>query len=86
MGDKSRREIEEFLARECKGLSAVRTIAHLMDCGLISSPASRAYMARCKVKELVKKGYTKMDAMEIVANQMGSTFATMKNYLYHNYK
>lgn len=86
MGDKFRRELEELLAEECKGLSAVRTIAHLVDCGLISFPASRAYMARHKVEELVKKGHTKVSAMEIVADQMGSSFATIRNYLYHNYK
>lgn len=86
VGEKYRSDVEELLAGECRGFSAARTIAHLLDRGLISFAASRAYMARRRVKELVSKGSTKVKAMEIVAEDMGCSFATVRNYLYHNYK
>ena len=84
--NKHQDEIVELLAGECKGFSSARTIAYLLDNGLISFPASRAYVARSRVEEQMKKGHSKVAAMEIVAEDMGCAYATIRNYLYHNYK
>ncbi len=83
---KHRCEVEELLAGECRGLSAGRTIAYLLDRGLISYSSSRAYLARQKVEEQMGRGLSKVAAMEIVAEEMGCAYATIRNYLYHEYK
>lgn len=81
-----RSEIEELLTGECKGFSAGHTIVHLLDQGLLSYPSSRAYLARRKVEEQMRRGVTKVAAMEIVAEEMGCAYETVRNYLYHRYK
>lgn len=76
----------ELLMWECRGFSAGRTIAHLMERGLISEPSSRAYIARHRVEAKMRQGLSKVAAMESVAEDIGSSFASVRNYIYHQYK
>ena len=86
LGSRQQSELVELLQRECRGYSAGRTIAHLIDQGLISEPFSKAYVARRKVEEKVCRGVSKVAAMESVAEDMGCSFASVRNYIYHHYK
>ena len=74
--------IEELLARECRGLSAGKTTAFLLDRGLLSYTCCRAYQAQQLTGQLVCQGVTKQEAMQQVAEQMGCSFSTIKNYIY----
>lgn len=79
---KQRRYIEELLAKECRGLSATKTIALLLDHGLLSYTSCRAYEAQQRTEQRVAQGVTKQEAMMEVAEQMGCSFSTIKNYIY----
>lgn len=81
--DKHTRDVEERLIRECRGLSSVGTIQLLVREGLLSYPHIRAYLARRRVEEVVRKQRVgKMAAMEQVAEEMGCSFSTIRNYTY----
>ena len=43
-------------------------------------------MAHKKVEAKTKEGLPKMDAIYAVANEMGCSYATIRNYIYNNYK
>lgn len=81
--DKHIREVEEQLYRECRGLSSVGTIQYLVRHGLLSYPNIKAHLARERVKEAMRKeGLGKLDAIELVAQQMGCSNSTIRNYVY----
>lgn len=84
--DRFLEEVEESLIKECRGLSSAATIKHLVECGLISHPQSKAYLARKKIEDKIRQGLRKMEAMEAVADEMNCSYATIRNYTYNNYK
>ena len=86
MHNKFIQEVEESLVRECRGLSSAKTIHFLLECGLLSYTNTKAYMAHKKVEAKTKEGLPKMDAIYAVANEMGCSYATIRNYIYNNYK
>lgn len=83
--DKNMRAAEELLLRECRGLSSCKTIERLGDLGVLSHRACKAYLARREVATLMQKGMLKMDAIEVVAEQMGASRATICGYIYHKF-
>lgn len=81
--DKHIRAIEELLTKECRGLSSARTIELLAEQGLLNHTAVRAFVARRKVNKKVATKMAKMEAMAEVAEEMGCSFATIRNYIYN---
>jgi uncharacterized protein YoaH (UPF0181 family) len=77
---------EVLLMERCRGLSSARTIEFLVNKGLISHTHLKAFIARESVERLVAKGVKKGEAMSAVAEAMGCSEATVKNYIYYNYK
>ena len=84
--NKTTKQVEELLFRECRGLSSSCTIRHLFALGLISENRCNAYLARRMVAELTANGETKMMAIEKTAVQLGRSYATISNYIYYNFK
>lgn len=77
---------EVLLMERCRGLSSARTIEFLADEGLISYTHLKAFIARESVERLVARGLKKGDAMQAVAEAMNCSEATVRNYIYNNYK
>lgn len=77
---------ELLLMERCRGLSSARTIEFLATEGLISYPHLKAFIARESVERLVGRGLKKGDAVQVVAESMGCSEATVRNYIYYNYK
>lgn len=84
--DKNIRTAGEVLQKECRGLSSCQTIERLFDLGLLSNKRCKAYLAKRLVADFTRKGMAKMDALEATAAQMGCSFATVRNYIYFNFK
>lgn len=84
--DKNIKAARELLLKECRGLSSSRTIDHLFECGLLSHSRCKAFLANNMVAEHLKEGVTKMEAMELVAGEMGCSVATIRNYIYYDFK
>lgn len=85
--DKNMERAQQMLKKECRGLSSAKTIERLFSLGLLSYGGCNAYVVREMIDELVdKKGETKMDAIKIVASQIGLSGGTIRNYIYKNLK
>lgn len=80
------REAVEMLVRRCRGRSPRRTIERLVKEGLCGEQECRAYVARARVEERVRLGEPKVEAMEVVASQMGCSYSTVRNYIYKRTK
>lgn len=81
-----REEIAQSLLKECRGLSTLHTIEHLLAQELLSPTRCRAHIARQRVQSLTRDGVPKVEAIELVAQQMGASVATIRNYVYYKYK
>lgn len=80
------RAAEALLLERCRGLSSSRTIELLLSHGLLSHTRIRAFVAGEKVDKLLRGGMKKVEAMQVVAEEMGCSEATVRNYLYYKYK
>ena len=79
-------DVRAALAKECRGLSSAKTIAYLLERGLLSHTHAKAYLAKQRVGQMVARGVAKVEAIEAVAKGMGCSPATIRNYVYNNYK
>ncbi len=53
---------------------------------LLDATHVRAWAVRGAVDRLLAEGYSKLDAMEVVAEQMALSFFTVRKYIYTTYK
>lgn len=79
-------EIAASLLKECRGFSALHTIEHLLAIGVLSPTRCRAHIARRRVESLTRDGVPKVEAIEMVAQQMGASSSTIRGYVYYKYK
>lgn len=80
------RAAEALLLERCRGLSSSRTIEFLSSEGLLSHTHLRAFLVRERVQRLIDEGMKKIEAIYAVAEAMGCSEATVRNYVYYNYK
>lgn len=80
---KMQREVLDMLCCKYRGRSARQVIERLMVEGLLSDVQCKAYLVRHRVAERMRnRGEGKVEAMEKVAEQVGCSYYTVRNYLY----
>ncbi len=66
--------------------SVASMVQFLVENKMLSPTRAQAWAARFLVRQLTRRGMGRMDAMMVVAEQMGLSFFTIRNYLYYNRK
>lgn len=80
------RAAENLLMERCRGMSSARTIQFLSEEGILSHTHAKAFLARSSVAALVRKGVKKTEAILAVAEMLGCSEGSVRNYVYYNYK
>lgn len=71
-----------FLRGELQGLSAPKTLAHLLDRGLLDRRACEAEAIRAETERLVRQGMPRCEAMELAAERFCCSYGKVRGIVY----
>lgn len=74
-------EFVKLMGEECEGMSPVEVLDHLRKHNLLRISRVRGYYARIRVAQLRDEGKSRKEAVNIVADEMCTTYQCVANYL-----
>lgn len=75
------KEFVKMMSEECEGMSPMEVLDHLCKHNLLRISRVRGYYARKRVTMLREEGKSRKEAVNVVADEMCTTFQCVANYL-----